>query len=219
MYYVYFIKSKNYNETYIGSTNDLRRRLAEHNNGMEISTKRYKPWRLIYYEAYRSEKDAREWEMKLKSHGNAIKELRKRIKQSLKNGTSKGFTLIEIVLAIFIMSLGIIAIMQVFPTTLMVSKDTEEMTRATFLAERKMEEVKGKIRYENDFANDYNESSPTAFPPPDENYKYTVIDTEDEHPGEVKEIKVTVWHDSNNNNSWDEGENRIILDTKVAKRT
>ncbi len=134
----------------------------------------------------------------------------------LKNGA--GFTLIEIVLAIFIMSYGIIAIMQVFPTTLLVSKDTEEMTRATFLAERKMEEVKGKIRHENDFANDYDDS-PTAFPPPDENYKYTVVDTGDEHPGEVKEIEVTVWHDSNNSNSWDEGENRIILDTKVAKRS
>lgn len=134
----------------------------------------------------------------------------------IKNGA--GFTLIEIVLTIFIMSLAIIPIMQVFPTTLMVSKDTEQMTRATFLTERKMEEVKGKIRYEDNFTNDYNES-PTAFPPPDENYKYTVVDTEAEHPNEVKEIEVTVWHDSNNNNSWDEGENLIILDTKIAKRS
>lgn len=135
----------------------------------------------------------------------------------LKNGA--GFTLIEIVLTIFIMSWGIIAIMQVFPTTLMVSKDTEEMTRATFLAERKMEEVKGRIRHENDFANDYNDS-PTAFPLPDENYKYTVDDTEVEYPNEVKEIKVTVWHDKNNNDSWEEKEeNGIILDTKVAKRS
>lgn len=141
----------------------------------------------------------------------------------VKNGA--GFTLIEIVLAIFIMSWGIIAIMQVFPTTLLVSKDTEEMTRATFLAERKMEEVKSKILgrstdpgYPYGWNYDYNETG-ESFPPPDENYKYTVADTEDEHPGEVKEIEVTVWHDSNNNNSWDEGENRIILDTKIAKRS
>ena len=86
MYYVYLIKCKKHSETYLGSTNDLRRRLSEHNNGREISTKRYRPWRLVYYEAYRSEKDAREREMKLKSHGNAIRELKKRLQRSLKNG-------------------------------------------------------------------------------------------------------------------------------------
>ena len=116
MYYVYFIKSKKNSETYIGSTSDLRRRLAEHNKGMEISTKRYKPWQLVYYEAYRSEKDAREREMRLKQHGNVIKELKKRIQRSLKNGVKglpstisedkkkngAGFTLVEILVTLFI---------------------------------------------------------------------------------------------------------------------
>jgi len=103
MYYVYFIKSKIYNKTYIGSTNNLRRRFSEHNNGLETSTRRYKPWRLIYYEAYRSEEDAREREMKLKKHGNAVKELKKRIQRSIKNGA--GFTLAEILVSIFIIIL------------------------------------------------------------------------------------------------------------------
>src|SRR4030042_2384730 len=89
MYYVYFIKSKKYNESYVGSTNNLRRRFFEHNNGMEISTKRYKLWQLVYYEAYQSEKDAREREMKLKKHGNAVRELKKRIERSIKNCTNR----------------------------------------------------------------------------------------------------------------------------------
>lgn len=103
MYYVYLLKSKNYNEIYVGSTNDLKRRLLEHNNGKEISTKRYKPWKLTYYEAYQSEGDAREREVKLKHHGNAIRELKKRTKWSLKNGA--GFTLIELLVVVSIIVL------------------------------------------------------------------------------------------------------------------
>jgi len=79
MYYVYILKSINYNEIYIGSSNDLRRRLQEHNTGTEISTRRYMPWKVFYYEAYFSEKLARIRESRLKNHGNALKELKKRI--------------------------------------------------------------------------------------------------------------------------------------------
>ncbi len=79
MYYVYILKSKLKKETYIGSTNDLKRRFKEHNNGVEISTKRYAPWILYYYEAYLTEKLARIREKNLKYNGNAIRELKKRI--------------------------------------------------------------------------------------------------------------------------------------------
>jgi len=106
MYYVYLIKSRKYSEIYIGSTGDLPRRLFEHNKGREVSTKRYRPWELVYYEAYKSEEDAREREMRLKSHGNAVRELKKRTQKSLrehKNGA--GFTLIELIIYI-----GIVAI-------------------------------------------------------------------------------------------------------------
>ena len=79
MWYVYVLQSKTRDEIYIGSTNDLQRRLKEHNNGLEISTKRYAPWLLYYYEAYLIEKLARLREKRLKYNGNAIKELKKRI--------------------------------------------------------------------------------------------------------------------------------------------
>ena len=71
---------------YIGSTNDLHKRLREHNNGKSRSTKRYIPWELVYYEAYISEVDAREREKKLKHHGKGLAELKKRIKNSLEKG-------------------------------------------------------------------------------------------------------------------------------------
>lgn len=116
MYYVYFIKSTKYDEIYVGSTNNLRRRLTEHNDGVELSTKRYRPWRLVYYEAYQSEEDARNREMKLKHHGNAMRELKKRIQRSLENGgalprtvkNGAGFTLIEVLMVVFL--LGIVVV-------------------------------------------------------------------------------------------------------------
>lgn len=45
----------------------------------------YCPFDLIYYEAYTSEKDAREREKQLKYFGNAYKFLIKRIDNSLKD--------------------------------------------------------------------------------------------------------------------------------------
>ena len=81
MYYVYLIKSQNVKDwKYIGSTNDLSRRIEEHNDGHVFSTKNYRPFQLVYYEAYFAEKDARERERQLKYFGNAYKFLIKRIK-------------------------------------------------------------------------------------------------------------------------------------------
>ena len=79
MFYVYILKSRNFDEIYVGSTGDLRRRLKEHNCGLEISTKKYAPWNILYYEAYEREDMARMREHNLKCHGNALRELKKRI--------------------------------------------------------------------------------------------------------------------------------------------
>jgi len=69
-------------EIYIGSTNDLKRRFAEHNIGKSFSTKNHK-WKLVYYEAYFSEQDARIREQKLKQHGRTKSHLKNRIQTSL----------------------------------------------------------------------------------------------------------------------------------------
>jgi len=58
-YYVYFLKSLTKDFTYVGFTQDLKRRLKEHNNKEELSTKYYAPFDLIHFEAYKNIKDAK----------------------------------------------------------------------------------------------------------------------------------------------------------------
>jgi putative endonuclease len=77
-HYVYLLKSLDFDEYYIGSTNDLEKRLAEHNDGTSFHTKKFAPWVLEYYEAYKTEELARKREMALKKHGNAKRGLKAR---------------------------------------------------------------------------------------------------------------------------------------------
>jgi putative endonuclease len=83
MYYVYLIRSKKDGFCYTGSTPDLKRRFAEHNKGLIRSTAPRKPFKLIYYEAYLSEKDARIRESRLKDFKRAYLQLRQRLRNSL----------------------------------------------------------------------------------------------------------------------------------------
>ena len=52
MYTVYILYSTRYDRYYIGQTNNLLIRLAQHNEGKSISTKHYRPWALVYREEY-----------------------------------------------------------------------------------------------------------------------------------------------------------------------
>jgi len=78
MYYFYVLQNKQ--GLYYGSTNDLKRRLKEHNRNQSQALQ----WKLIYYEAYLSEIDARNRESKIKHHGQAKCWLKERIKNSLR---------------------------------------------------------------------------------------------------------------------------------------
>jgi putative endonuclease len=83
MHYVYLIKSSKTGDIYIGMTNDLKRRIREHNKQQSLSTKSNTPWCLIYFEAYKSEKDAILRERGLKYYGRALSLLKMRIKNCL----------------------------------------------------------------------------------------------------------------------------------------
>jgi len=83
MYYVYILKSIIRDIIYIGFTIDLKNRFKEHNDGKSNFTRKYMPWRLVYYEAYNSQKDAIEREKQLKRFAKAYGQLKNRIKYSL----------------------------------------------------------------------------------------------------------------------------------------
>ncbi|MEK6482142.1 GIY-YIG nuclease family protein [Catalinimonas sp. 4WD22] len=67
MFYVYAIRSINANYIYVGLTNNIERRINEHNKGYNKTTKSYSPFKLIVVEQFESRKDARGREKKLKS--------------------------------------------------------------------------------------------------------------------------------------------------------
>jgi len=66
-YYVYILKSLKKDFLYVGYTKNLKRRVAQHNNKKELSTKYYASFDLIHYEAYRNGKDAKRREKYLKT--------------------------------------------------------------------------------------------------------------------------------------------------------
>ena len=78
-YYVYLLQSLKDRSLYVGFTKDLKLRLKQHNTGLGEHTKKYMPWELIHYEAYRHEEDARRREKYLKTNqgGRLLKRMLK----------------------------------------------------------------------------------------------------------------------------------------------
>ena len=64
---VYIIFSTKHRRSYVGISEDVDRRLAEHNRGSVKSTRPYVPWILIYTETLDSVPEARIREKYLKS--------------------------------------------------------------------------------------------------------------------------------------------------------
>jgi putative endonuclease len=86
MYTVYILYSVSSGKTYTGYTNDLQRRLREHN---ETETKgytlRYRPWIVVHTEEYSDGKGARSREKYLKT-GKGREEIKQIITLYLQGG-------------------------------------------------------------------------------------------------------------------------------------
>jgi putative endonuclease len=68
MHYVYIIQSLDGRHWYVGVTNNIQRRLIEHNTGHSIHTTKYQKWNLQTYIAFTERQKAEEFEEYLKSH-------------------------------------------------------------------------------------------------------------------------------------------------------
>ena len=77
---MYVIESLKNGNLYIGYTQDLIKRIKEHNQGLNFFTEKCKPWKCIYYEACLSENDAKRREKYLKTtQGSRL--LKRRLKE------------------------------------------------------------------------------------------------------------------------------------------
>ena len=84
MHFVYILRSlKEPKRLYIGKTEDLEKRLKEHNHGDSIYTKKFLPWVLETYTAFSSQQLANQFEIYLKS-GSGHAFLKKRLLSKLK---------------------------------------------------------------------------------------------------------------------------------------
>jgi putative endonuclease len=79
MKYVYILQSENQPDRfYTGVTDDISRRLREHNTGQSIHTNKFKPWALKTYIAFHDPEKADAFEAFLKS-GNGRAFIKKRL--------------------------------------------------------------------------------------------------------------------------------------------
>jgi len=68
LYYCYILTNKNRTVLYIGYTEDLNKRIEQHQNGTGTSfTKKYNVTELIYIEEFKDKKEAKKREKQLKN--------------------------------------------------------------------------------------------------------------------------------------------------------
>jgi putative endonuclease len=75
--FVYILQSKRNGRFYVGSTNDVERRINEHQNGIVKSTKNLRPLVLKFYKEYYTLTEARKIEYRLKKYKS--RKIRERI--------------------------------------------------------------------------------------------------------------------------------------------
>ena len=84
MYTVYVLSSLTDKKSYVGMTDDVERRLMEHNSGRSSYTSRHMPWKIIYKEEYATLEEAVGREKYLKSASG--RRFLKRIFSSIEQG-------------------------------------------------------------------------------------------------------------------------------------
>ena len=66
MFVVYALGSENRRYIYVGLTENLERRLNEHNSGKNRTTKPYRPFRVLFTKSFDTRTEARREEIRLK---------------------------------------------------------------------------------------------------------------------------------------------------------
>jgi len=125
---------------------------------------------------------------------------------------NKGFTLIEVLLAVVLLGIALIPIMQVMPGMYRINGNMIKENTLSFLAQDKLEEVKGEVINAINFG-DTKDESPQLFTDQTQ-YWYEVIDDEGT---DIKEVIVQAWY-GDDGSTYDDAEHKIELRTKISER-
>jgi putative endonuclease len=90
MYYTYILLSSKSHIFYFGSTVNLKARFQLHNNGQVQSTKTHIPWKLVWYSAFSTEKEARDFELYLKNGSGKAFAYKRLVPEALKKDFAEG---------------------------------------------------------------------------------------------------------------------------------
>ena len=90
MYYCYILLSSKSHIFYFGSTNDLKSRVRLHNSGKVRATKPHIPWKLVWYGAFITEKEARDFEQYLKTGSGKAFAYKRFVSVALKKDFAEG---------------------------------------------------------------------------------------------------------------------------------
>ena len=72
MYSVYILYSKSFDRYYVGYTNNIERRVAEHNRKKGKFTDKGIPWKLVFFENFQTKKEAIDREKYIKRRKSKI---------------------------------------------------------------------------------------------------------------------------------------------------
>jgi len=84
VYYSYILLSSKSHIFYYGYTTDLKNRFKLHNNGKVFSTKPHMPWKLVWYGAFKTEQEAKDFELYLKSGSGKAFAYKRLVSEALK---------------------------------------------------------------------------------------------------------------------------------------
>lgn len=130
---------------------------------------------------------------------------------------NKGFTLLEVMVAILVLTIGIVAILQIFPLGLNVEKASQMNTQGSLLAQEKIEEFTSKAYQDIAVGTVTEDALPSPFERFSRETKINYVDVELQEAGGdtgLKKIEVTV--------SWSSllriGDKEVKLITLVAEK-
>ncbi|NQY73781.1 MAG: prepilin-type N-terminal cleavage/methylation domain-containing protein [Candidatus Margulisbacteria bacterium] len=131
------------------------------------------------------------------------------------NKPQNGFTLIEILVSMFLVLPMLMILVDLVPVQIRMDRKADNMTKNVTLAVMKMEEIRSQVNSTDKRLGYQKNYSQTAakFSKPNITYKYTVKDS---HHPQLKNVSVTVWNDQNNNSFIDSNEESYALFTQIA---